>query len=223
MQNYYRQFPSYVGKNFPIGKKSVSPFERRSDDQPNQWQNDNNYYDYNDFDNSWDDDWDDNWNDDFDDEFYYDYFNNINNPQGQTRPMPVLEDSGPAPFVINIDDASSANNNFRQAIWTGEHLQVTLMSIDVDSDIGFEVHPDLDQFIRIKDGEGLIIMGDSMENPDFEEYVFEDYAIVIPAGKWHNLINVGDEPLKLYSIYAPPEHPHGTVHRTKQDAIEDEH
>lgn len=127
-------------------------------------------------------------------------------------------DFGPAPFAVNIEKATEANRNFRAALWTGKYLQVTLMSIDPGDDIGLEMHPDVDQFIRIEDGEGIIMIGDSRDNLSFKHKVFEDYAIFIPAGKWHNLVNTGYEPIKLYSIYAPPEHPHGTVHRTKREA-----
>jgi len=126
-----------------------------------------------------------------------------------------LKDYGPDPFAVNIEKAAEQNNTFRTALWTGKHLQLTLMSINVGEDIGLEVHPNLDQFIRIEEGQGLVMMGDSKDNLDFQRRVREDYAFIIPAGKWHNLINTGNKPLKLYSIYAPPQHPHGTVHETK--------
>lgn len=129
-----------------------------------------------------------------------------------------LKDYGPEPFVLNIEEATKRNTTFRTALWTGEELQVTLMSIDVGDDIGLEVHPKGDQFIRIEEGQGLVQMGDSKDKLDFEEKVYDDYAIMIPAGKWHNVINTGNEPLKLYAIYAPPEHPRDTVHETKADA-----
>ena len=131
-----------------------------------------------------------------------------------------LRDYGPDPFVINIEDASKQNNNFRLALWTGCHLQLTLMSIKVGEDIGLEIHPNVDQFLRIEQGQGLVKMGDRKDCLDFQANVCDNYAIVIPAGKWHNLINTGCVPIKLYSIYAPPNHPHGTVHITKEDAEE---
>jgi len=134
------------------------------------------------------------------------------------RPTPTLKDYGDDPFVINIDDAAEQNNTFRTALWTGDNLQVTLMSIDVGDDIGLEVHTNGDQFIRIEEGDALIRMGDSQDNLDYQRRVSDDYAIIIPVNKWHNIINIGDKPLKLYAIYAPPEHPYGTVHDTKQDA-----
>lgn len=131
---------------------------------------------------------------------------------------PSIKDYGPLPFVININEVTKKNNNFRTALWTGCHLQVTLMSIKVGGEIGLEIHPYLDQFIRIEQGEGLVMMGDSKDCMKFQEKVCDDDAFVIPAGKWHNLVNTGRVPIKLYSIYAPPQHPHGTVHRTKADA-----
>jgi len=97
-------------------------------------------------------------------------------------------------------------------------LQTTLMSIPVGESIGFERHGDLDQFIRIESGKGFVEMGPEFNNLIYKKPVNEDYAIIIPAGTWHNITNIGSTPLKLYSIYAPPHHPFGTVHKTKADA-----
>ncbi|MGA8942948.1 MAG: cupin domain-containing protein [Thermoactinomyces sp.] len=132
-----------------------------------------------------------------------------------------LKDYGKQPFVVNIDQAAKQNDTFRTTLWTGEHLQVVLMSIDVGDDIGLEVHPDVDQFLRIEEGRGLVQMGDRKDQLDFRAEVCDNYAIMVPAGKWHNLTNTGNKPLKLYTIYAPPEHPFGTVHRTKSDAMKE--
>lgn len=129
------------------------------------------------------------------------------------------EDYGPEPFVVNIEEVTKQNNTFRSALWTGEHLQLTLMSIDVGEDIGLEIHPNLDQFVRIEEGQGVVRMGDRKDYLNFQERVRADFAFIIPAGKWHNLMNTGNTPLKLYSIYAPPQHPPGTVHVTKADAM----
>jgi mannose-6-phosphate isomerase-like protein (cupin superfamily)/rubrerythrin len=137
-----------------------------------------------------------------------------------------IQDYGPEPFIIDIEEVTKENTNFRTALWTGEHLQITLMSIEVGDDIGLETHPNLDQFIRIEEGQGLVQMGDAPENLYIQQEVYDDYVIVIPAGKWHNLTNTGDTPIKLYSIYTPPEHPFGTVHETKEIAMaaeEDHH
>jgi mannose-6-phosphate isomerase-like protein (cupin superfamily) len=129
-----------------------------------------------------------------------------------------LKDYGPNPFAVNIEKATKQNNNFRTALWTGNHLQLTLMRINVGEDIGLEKHPNLDQFIRIEEGQGLVKMGDRKDRLNFLANVRDGYTFIIPAGKWHNLMNTGDIPIKLYSIYAPPQHSHSTVHKTKEDA-----
>ncbi len=136
-----------------------------------------------------------------------------------------LKDYGPQPFAINIEEAALQNNTFRTALWTGSHLQVTLMSINAGEDIGLEIHPGIEQFVRIEEGQGLVVMGDAKDKPDFQEKVYDGFAFIIPAGKWHNLINTGCRPLKLYSVYAPPQHPKGTVHATKAvaEAAEESH
>ncbi|AST91709.1 MULTISPECIES: cupin domain-containing protein [Bacillaceae] len=138
------------------------------------------------------------------------------NTQGYTGT--ILNDYGKEPFVVNINQAARQNNTFRTTIWTGDNLQVTLMSINVGEDIGLEVHPDVDQFLRIEEGQGFVQMGESRDQLNFVRHVYDDSAIMVPAGMWHNLTNTGNIPLKLYTIYAPPEHPFGTVHRTKSDA-----
>ncbi|MET3728119.1 mannose-6-phosphate isomerase-like protein (cupin superfamily) [Fictibacillus halophilus] len=130
-----------------------------------------------------------------------------------------IRDYGGKPLVINIEEASKQNDTYRTALWTGEHLQVTLMTINVGDDIGLEVHPNTDQFLRIEEGEGIVQMGNSKNKLDFAVKAYADFAIMIPAGKWHNLTNTGNKPLKLYAIYAPPEHPFGTVHKTKASAM----
>lgn len=127
-------------------------------------------------------------------------------------------DYGPKPFVINIEKATIENNNFRKAIWTGDHLQLTLMSINPGENIGLEIHPNLDQFLRLEQGQGLVKMGDRKDYLGFQRRVEDDDAIIIPAGTWHNVINTGKEPMKLYSIYAPPQHPPGVIDKTKKDA-----
>ena len=129
-----------------------------------------------------------------------------------------MQDYGPEPFVINIEEATLQNNNFRTALWTGNHLQITLMSIEAGDSIGLEIHPNVDQFIRIESGIGLLQIGNDKNNLNFQRKVYDNFAFVIPAGKWHNLINISTTPIKLYSIYAPPRHPRGTIHKTKKDA-----
>lgn len=129
------------------------------------------------------------------------------------------KDYGPEPYAVDIEAATRRNNNYRTALWTGNHIQVTLMSIKVRGDIGLEVHPDTDQFLRVEQGQGIVKMGPTKDNLSFQQRVFPGSAIMVPAGTWHNLINTGNIPLKLYSIYAPPHHPHGTVQKTKEDAM----
>jgi Mannose-6-phosphate isomerase len=136
----------------------------------------------------------------------------------QSYPPASVTDYGPNPFVVDIRKATIYNDTFRTALWTGNHLQLTLMSIPVGGDIGLEVHPNVDQFLRIEDGQGLVQMGDSKDHLYFRQPVYDDFAIFVPAGTWHNVTNVGNKPLKLYSIYAPPNHPWGTIHQTKEAA-----
>lgn len=132
--------------------------------------------------------------------------------------MNIRTDYGPNPFVIDINKATLNNNTYRTALWTGRHLQLTLMSIIPGGDIGLEMHPNVDQFLRIEEGNGVTMMGNARENLYFQQPVFNDSAIFIPAGTWHNVVNTGKTPLKLYSIYAPPNHPWGTIHQTKSIA-----
>ncbi len=150
----------------------------------------------------------------------FDYANRYRNwhPIIEVRNV-ELKDYGKEPFVVNIDEATKQNNTFRTALWTGNHLQVTFMSIDVGEDIGLEMHPDVDQFLRVEEGHGIVQMGDSKDELTFQERVSDDFSIMVPAGKWHNVTNTGNKPLKLYSIYAPPQHPIETVHNTKAEAM----
>lgn len=141
--------------------------------------------------------------------YYNQFYRMYNNP---------IRDYGAEPFVVNIEEITKGNNTFRTALWTGNHLQLTLMSIPVGESIGLELHPDTDQFLRIEQGDGLMQMGPDKNNLNFQRRVYNNFAIFVPAGTWHNLINIGNVPIKLYSIYAPPHHPKGTVHLTKADA-----
>lgn len=119
-------------------------------------------------------------------------------------------------FIGDIEELTLANNNFRKVIYTGQHAQLVLMSLNPNEDIGMEVHPTTDQFLRIEEGEGKVVMNG-------EEHLIKDgSAIVVPAGTEHNIINTSSvNPLKLYTIYSPPHHKDGTVHKTKQDASKD--
>jgi mannose-6-phosphate isomerase-like protein (cupin superfamily) len=134
-----------------------------------------------------------------------------------------LTDEGPNPFVTNIEDDTLANGRYRTTRWTGSHIQMTLMCIEPGHDIGLEVHSDGDQFLRVEAGRARVQMGPTEDDLSFDREVGDDWVILVPAGTWHNVTNIGDEPLKVYAIYGPPEHPHGTVHATKAEADADEH
>lgn len=123
-----------------------------------------------------------------------------------------------APAVINIDKETKMNSFFRRAIWTGEHLQVTVMSIPPGGEVGLEIHEDTDQFLRVEFGVGSVYMGKTKQDVKFIGDADNECAILIPAGTWHNVLNTQKVPLKLYSIYAPPHHPVGTIHKTKFDS-----
>ena len=126
-------------------------------------------------------------------------------------------DHGPNPYVLDIEKATVENENYRTTMWTGEHLQMTVMSIPVGDDIGLEAHPDNDQFLRLEQGTGHCVMGPSEDEVTFEADVEDDWAIFVPAGVWHNDINTGDVPMRLYAIYSPSHHIPGTIHATKAD------
>ncbi|AVZ38172.1 MULTISPECIES: cupin domain-containing protein [unclassified Dietzia] len=135
----------------------------------------------------------------------------------------TASDHGPHPYVVNIEDETLSNTNYRTTLWTGKHMQMTVMAIAPGDDIGLEVHEDHDQFLRVEQGRGRVQMGPAEDRLEFDEEVGDDWVILVPAGSWHNVTNIGDEPLKVYSIYAPPEHAHGTVHATKAESDADEH
>ena len=120
-------------------------------------------------------------------------------------------------YIVNIEDASQENHDYRRVLYTAKHSQLVLMSLKPGEEIGEETH-DLDQFIRIEQGHGKVIL-----NKTDEHELYEEFAVVIPAGTPHNVINVGTDKLKLYSIYSPPEHKDGTVHATKADEKEEDH
>ncbi|HYD14491.1 MAG TPA: cupin domain-containing protein [Allosphingosinicella sp.] len=118
-------------------------------------------------------------------------------------------------YVDDIERATLANADFRRVLYTGKNLQLVLMTLPPGCDIGEEVHEDRDQFFRIEEGEGVVRI-DGVDNR-----VEDDFAVIVPAGARHNVINTGDAPLKLYTIYGPPEHKDGVVHRDKEQAERD--
>ncbi len=116
-------------------------------------------------------------------------------------------------FVDDIEEMTEKNANFRRVVYTGKQLQLVLMSLKPGEDIGEETHPNRDQFFRIEKGKGEISIDGNKTK------ITSDFAIVVPAGARHNIKNTGEKPLKLYTLYGPPEHVDGTVHVTKAEAM----
>lgn len=117
-------------------------------------------------------------------------------------------------FVTNIEQATLENNDYRRVLYTTPKSQLVVMNLQPGDEIGEEVH-ELDQFIRVEQGQALVTLN------DVEHQIEDDFAVVIPAGTKHNVVNNGTEELKLYSVYSPPEHKHGTIHATKADDAEE--
>lgn len=134
-----------------------------------------------------------------------------------------MTDKGAEPYVVDIEQATLSNDTYRTTLWTGANLQMTVMSIKPGDDIGLEVHQGGDQFLRVEQGTGRVQMGPAKDDLSFTAEVTPDWVILVPAGAWHNVTNVGDDDLRMYVLYAPPEHLHGTVHPTKTDAQNDPH
>ena len=126
-------------------------------------------------------------------------------------------------WVGDIERETLENGNFRTVAFTGTHTQLTLMRLGPGEDIGREMHDHLDQFLRIEQGSGRVELGATEDAVDETHEVEDDWAVIVPAGIWHNVVNMGEGELKLYSLYSPPEHPPETVHRTKADAEAAEH
>jgi mannose-6-phosphate isomerase-like protein (cupin superfamily) len=122
-------------------------------------------------------------------------------------------------WLGDIERETLDNTTFRTVLFTGEHSQLTVMSIEQGDDIGREAHEDRDQFIRIEEGKARVELSATDDGVDETHDVEADWAVIVPAGTWHNVINTGDGALKLYSIYSPAEHPPNTVHRTKAEAM----
>ena len=115
-------------------------------------------------------------------------------------------------FVGDIEDQAESNSDFRRVVYTGKNLQLVLMSLKPGEDIGEEVHTDRDQFFRIEKGKGEVLIDGKRSK------IKDDDSVFVPAGARHNIINTGDKPMRLYTLYGPPEHRDGTVHATKVDA-----
>jgi mannose-6-phosphate isomerase-like protein (cupin superfamily) len=121
-------------------------------------------------------------------------------------------------WVGNIEELTVDNSNFRTVLFTGANTQLTVMSIAPGDEIGVEMHDHLDQFLRVEEGSARVTLGPSRDEVTETHELTDDWAVIVPGGTWHNVINTGESDLKLYSLYSPPEHPDGTVHTTKADA-----
>ncbi|AEB30884.1 uncharacterized protein YrkC [Carnobacterium sp. 17-4] len=129
-----------------------------------------------------------------------------------------FRDHGKKPYMFDIEEATIQNNNFRTTIWTGENLQLTVMSIKENEEAGLEVHEGIDQFIRIVEGQGVCKIGETKDNLNFERAITKNDAVMVPENMWHNIINTGGKPLKFYTLYSTPEHKEGTIHISREDA-----
>ncbi|MEO6225425.1 MAG: cupin domain-containing protein [Sphingomicrobium sp.] len=134
----------------------------------------------------------------------------------------TIEDIGPRPQSFDLEQATRDNCDYRSVAWSGRYLQVTLMSIPVGSDIGLEVHPETDQFLRLDAGRGRVQIGAAKDQLTFDQEVSDGWCILVPAGSWHNVTNIGDEPMQVYAVYAPAHHKPGKIHRTAADAAADQ-
>jgi mannose-6-phosphate isomerase-like protein (cupin superfamily) len=110
------------------------------------------------------------------------------------------------------------NTNFRTVVFTGGHTQLTLMSLAPGEEIGWEAHDHLDQFLRLEQGTARVELGKTEDGVDETHEIGDDWAFIVPAGVWHNVVNIGEDAVKLYSLYSPPEHPVGIIQVTKAEA-----
>jgi mannose-6-phosphate isomerase-like protein (cupin superfamily) len=133
----------------------------------------------------------------------------------------TLKDIGPQPQSFDLEQETRDNTNYRAVVWSGRYLQVTLMSIPVGGDIGLEMHPQTDQFLRLDAGRGRVQMGPAKDRLTFQREVSDGWCALIPAGTWHNVVNVGAEPMQVYAIYAPAHHKPGKIHKTAAEAAAD--
>ena len=125
-----------------------------------------------------------------------------------------IKDVGPEPQSFDVERATKENANYRSVAWSGRYLQVTLMSIPVGGDIGLEAHPETDQFLRLEAGRGRVQMGSAKNHLSFDEEVADGWCVLVPAGTWHNITNIGTTPMQVYAIYAPAHHTPGKIQAT---------
>lgn len=134
----------------------------------------------------------------------------------------TIKDIGPEPQSFDLETETVENPSYRTVAWSGTYLQLTLMSIPVGGDVGLESHPETDQFLRLDAGRGRVQMGPAKDQLDVDREVGDGWAILVPAGTWHNVTNIGDVPMQLYAVYAPVHHAAGKVQATAADAEQDE-
>ncbi len=134
----------------------------------------------------------------------------------------TIKDIGPQPQSFDLEKATIENDHYRAVAWSGKYLQVTLMSIPPGEDVGLEAHPETDQFLRLDGGRGRVQMGPAESQLDFDQEVSDGWAIMVPAGTWHNVTNIGDEQMRLYVVHAPVHHSAGALQPTAADAERDE-
>lgn len=125
-----------------------------------------------------------------------------------------IKDIGPQPQSFDIERTVKENTNYRSVAWSGRYLQVTLMSIPAGGDIGLEAHPETDQFLRLDAGRGRVQMGPAKDKLTFEKEVSNGWCVLVPAGTWHNITNIGATPMQVYAIYAPAHHTPDKVQAT---------
>ena len=118
-------------------------------------------------------------------------------------------------YCDDIERVTTGNDDFRRVLYTGKHLQLVLMTLKPGEEIGEEVHDDRDQFFRIEEGQGEVRIDGAANR------VEDDFAVIVPAGARHNVVNTGDAPLRFYTLYGPPEHKDGVVHKDKAQAERD--
>ena len=119
-------------------------------------------------------------------------------------------------YHANIESLTKDNDNFRKVLYTGDHMQLVLMSLKPGEEIGMETHPDNDQFFRFESGEGKVFVNGN------EYEVVDGDTVIVPCGSEHNVVNTGSNDLKMYTIYSPAHHRDGTIHSTKTDAMSDD-
>lgn len=134
----------------------------------------------------------------------------------------TITDQGPKQAAFDLEHTTVENDDYRRIAWSGRYLQLSLMSIEPGASIGLEVHPETDQFIRLDAGQGVAMMGPSEDDLDWEQPVSDGWCVMVPAGMWHDIVNTGDGPMRLYTVYAPVHHAAGIVQRTAEDAERDE-